>query len=139
MPINNVNWDQNFARSEWTLGMWFMLEQLPQVTDSPMTLLSLEVNQGFEAIILVCEIKATLKLSCFEDVPGLAMELDLTQMQFEAKHWYYLLVASKDNYHRLTVLSQDWEKQLDRPVVTDRPASLGNLNVNIGLQQNGAK
>ena len=82
-----------------------------------------------------CIIKADSKLTCFEEIAELKMEIDLVnQFNVQANKWYYLVVDSKEKYHRMTIFDQTWNNFVEVPIVSTRPISLGNINVNIGLK-----
>ena len=100
-PIN-TQWEKNIALSEWTIAVWFMATEIPA---KEMTLLSLEINQAFDPILLSCSLTSELKMVCFPEVARLSMSLDLKQMDFKLNQWYQLIVDSFETYHKITVIS----------------------------------
>jgi hypothetical protein len=61
------SWRENYALSEWTIGIWFMVKELPTSGSKSQTILSLGINQGVSPIELSCKLHSDLKIKCFEE------------------------------------------------------------------------
>lgn len=67
------------------------------------------------------------------------MEVDLRAVKFRTHEWYYLILDSREHYHRLSVLDQAWENVIDHPIASNSPLSIGKLDVNLGLRHQGER
>ena len=91
-------------------------------------------------MILTCQIhNGEGELKCFNEVADRAITLSLKDYGLEADLWYFLVVDSDKNRHRVQIFDQSWEQKGQATKVSSGFISLANMDLRLGMSLYGAQ